>query len=266
MLRRVVNKRARTPSLLAVLSVAAIANAQQEQPAETFPPDGWQQVEAPATRGPGFARPSVMLREDSKLHVQFRRPKGFVETVVTDAHGVVLARGAARSFTIDGARVGDRYVVYVSQPSDRRCARVAMGFVQFPGDVFPVKGWKPRRSAELRCRDVQQHCAETAREALQEPHRVTFTCDREADDRDAEDRDAEDGEPADRERQRVYLLARCVAGGKDMVVAQSLTPELPFWVRAKRGESFKIYELSPHDNSYRVSPTMTVEDDAPQLR
>ena len=53
------------------------------------------------------------------------------------------------------------------------------------------------------------------------------------------------------------------AGGKERVASQSLGGDLAFWMHARRGESFRIYQLFPDNKTYRRSQTMTVEKSFP---
>lgn len=61
----------------------------------------------------------------------------------------------------------------------------------------------------------------------------------------------------------VYLLIKITAGEDDTVASQSMSGMLEFWGIAKKGESFRIYEILPHDQTYRATGVRTVEKDYP---
>lgn len=59
------------------------------------------------------------------------------------------------------------------------------------------------------------------------------------------------------------MMTHIVSGKPEKVVSQTLTGQLEFSWTAKRGETFRIYEILPHDMTYRMTKKMTVEKDYP---
>lgn len=229
----------------AVIALPQAASAQDKPKQESFPPADWQKVEVKQLSRKERSLPnSAHLTASNTLKLHIERPKSLTETVITDGAGKVLARGKGDDFVLANRSIGDRYVTYFCEADKQRVMRYRESFIQYPGREFPGQEWLPREDATLELVKPKQITPRTMVESFDKPHHITFT--------------------ATPTKERViYLMTKIEAGGKEQVASQSLTGTLPFWMHAKRGESFRIYQVFPEDQTYRVTTTMTVARDYP---
>ena len=237
------------PALLLCAMTPAIVC--QDKPAPAFPDEGWKAIAMKAKqRAKLNYQLTTQLSKKGVVKLRLTRPKDFDATVITDLDGQVLGRSEGKTLELPERQIGDRFVVYVCRTKAHTYLKLLDDFVQYPQREFPGKEWKPRKDANLVITKPRQFTPKTMFEAYEKPHKFTFTpkIDSSADVSKAT---------------KIYLMTKIDAGGKEQVATQSLTGELKFWMRAKRGESFRIYELFPHNKSYRVSKTLTVASDFP---
>ena len=223
----------------------------QDKPATAFPGESWKAIALkPKQRAKLNYQLTTKLSEKGVAKLRLTRPKDFDATVITDLDGKVLGQSLGKAIELPARKIGDRFVVYVCRTKAQSYLKLLEDFVQYPQREFPGKAWKPRKDANLVITKPQQFTPKTMFEAYDKPHKFTFT-------------PKTDSSADVSKATKIYLMTKIDAGGKEQVATQSLTGELKFWMRAKRGESFRIYELFPHNKSYRVSKTLTVAADYP---
>lgn len=233
--------------LLATLlgALAPMAVAQDTNKAETFPSKGWQKIKLKDKQRKQLNWSIARQLTPMNLYkLDVERPEDYTETVITDIDGVVLGRNTGNKFEFRDRQIGDRYVIYFCRSKERRALRFLEEFVEYPHRNFPTKAWQPTKDSTLNIKNPKQFTPKTMMQAFDKPHSVTFKV-------------APSKEPC------VFLLAKLEAGGEEHVAAQSLIGKLDFWMHAKRGESFRIYQIFPHNKTYRASQTMTIEKDYP---
>lgn len=235
---------------LSITAAAQKAAAQNPTELKKFPSQGWQPVTITNKQRQRLPRRStaelieVGLASKGTLQIQLTRPEGYAETVVTNSSGALLARTKGKSLRVKDQQIGARYVVYLVQPQEQRYLRFFEGFVKYPHREFPSKGWRPKSDANLALQKARQSAPKTMLESFDKPHHIAF-------------------EPAASKHRVLYVLTKFEAGGKEAVASQSLSGKLRFWPQAKRGESFRIYQVFPDDQSYRVTKSMSVEKSFP---
>lgn len=249
----------RLVGLLTMVAMAPFAGAQepksqepkaqhtgtQKQQPETFPPASWQQLTIKALTRKDLALPrGSFLTAQNTLQLRLGRPDSFDETVITTADGLLLTRTKEQHVDIPNRHIGERYVIFFGKTKERQTLRFQEGFVRYPEREFPSQGWQPREDATLAITNPKQSTPKTMLEAFDKPHQVSFTAKSDT-------------------AGALYLLTKIEAGGKEQVASQSLDGTLAFWMQAKRGESFRIYEIFPETLTYRASKTMTIERDFP---
>ena len=226
-------------------SATTAVTAQEQTSKETFPPKGWQEIKLKDKERQRLRyRSTAQLTPKNVFQLQFKRPAGYSETVITKVDGVVLARGKGTEFEIEDCGIGDRYVIHLIKEKEQRSLRLLESFIEFPQREFPGKEWRPRREGTLDVIKPKQSTPKNMFEAFDKPHQITFTA-------------------TATDKPMIFVLTKIEPGGKEQIASQSLTGALKFWMHAKRGESFRIYQLFPHDKTYRASTTMTVEKSFP---
>jgi hypothetical protein len=263
-------------SLSQALAVDLAAQAKPRR--EKFPPRGWKSVEEAredegrsGSSGRSGARWSL-IREgawSTGLTLNLKVNQGMVpcdELVVATRDGAVLTRAPAGSpLQLPPLQLGDEFAVYAAQTKKRRYEELMVELVELPGDTFPREGWEPMRPARLKLKGLQQKSwekdlstdlAAQLREALKNAgrkpkkekkkkkgkaehalkyfHQVSFDARKLR-------------EPA------LYLLCKVRADGSDEIVHQSLSSPLNAGAEAKKGDSFRIYELYPRNKRFRES-------------
>ena len=112
--------------LLATLlcALAPIAAAQNSTPTETFPGEGWREIELKGKQRERLQW-SVMreLTPKNLYKLKVERPEGYTETVITDMRGVLLGRSTSKKFEFPNRQIGDRYVIYFCKSKERRALR-----------------------------------------------------------------------------------------------------------------------------------------------
>jgi len=224
-------------------ALAPFAGAQDKK--QTFPSKDWKTIKLKDKQRKKLNW-SVMreLTPKNLYKLTVERPEGYTETVVTDVSGTVLGRSTGNDFKFAKKEIGERYVIWFCQSKKRRTLRFMEEFVEYPNREFPAKGWLPTKDSELKIKKPKQFTPKTMFESFDKPHSVSFKAPK-------------------TKNVCVYLLAKLEAGGKEAVASQTMADKLEFWAHAKRGESFRIYQIFPHNKTYRSSKTMTVDKDYP---
>ena len=225
--------------------LAASIFAQASESATRFPQRGWKAIKLKQKEQQRLNWSITReLTPKNVYKLRIERPEGYTETVVTDLEGVVLGRNTGETFELPNRQIGDRYVIYFCKTKARRALRFTEEFVEYPNTEFPTKGWQTCKDSTLTIKKPKQITPKTMFEAFDKPHSFTFATK------------ASD-EPC------VYMLAKLEAGGKERIASQSLDGKLEFWMHAKRGESFRVYQIFPRSKTYRCSETLSVEKSYP---
>jgi hypothetical protein len=230
---------------IAMCVITTNASAQAAKQATKFPPKGWESIKL-SDQQRSRLRWSVTreLTPKNTYRLTIKRPAGYTEAVITDPQGAILGRDTAEGIDLPQRQIGDRYIIYFCKSEERRALRFLEEFIEYPNSEFPAKGWQPRKDSMLPVKEPKQITPKSMIEAFTKPHSMRFSTT-------ASDKAC------------VYLMAKLEAGGKERVASQSLDGDLAFWMHARRGESFRIYQLFPDNKTYRRSQTMTVEKSFP---
>lgn len=233
--------------LLATVLCALAPFAAAQDKKESFPAKGWKTIKLKDKQRKKLSWSVMRELTPKKLYkLTVDRPADYDETVITTTSGTLLGRSDEDNaeFRFDDREIGERYVIWFNQKKQRRTLRFLEEFVEYPNREFPGRGWMPTKDSELKIKKPKQFTPKTMFEAFDKPHSITF-------------------KPPKTEAVCVYLMAKLEAGGKERVAAQTMGDKLEFWAHAKRGESFRIYQIFPHNKTYRATKTMTVEKDYP---
>lgn len=259
---------------LAVTGLSAGIEAQKKQRREKFPPRSWKAMEEPEAVPAGstfepswISSKSGDALEGMTLTFQMNRKRiSCEELVVTTSDGWILTRSpVGQPLKLQPMQVGDQYIVYAARTKDRRYRQLDESLIELPGDAFPCAGWEPMRPARWKLKGLQQKSwekdlktdlAKKLREALENggrkpkkkkkkkkgkpEHALKYSHQVSFDARKLR-------EPA------LYLLCKVRADGSDEIVHQSLSSPLNAGSEAKKGDSFRIYELYPRSKRFRES-------------